>query len=175
VLSYRWLRHANSAAFNLRHGVDSLRQGMLVLGLGKFRQWLSGQLAGATEDTNLQPVRRSMVVRARLMEHLLDAGDEERMRHEVVLCGLLSQIDQVVGEPLEQALQHIPLSERVRDALIDSRGQYAPYLELAAALEYPGMLAVPALCEAQGIDMADVNRVLLRVLAQSQLYPARGR
>ena len=175
VLAYRFLRYANSASFNLRVGIDSLRQGMMVLGLGRFRRWLTEQMTGATEDPNLLPVRRSMVVRARLMEHLLDAGDAERLRHDVVLCGLLAQIDQVVGEPLAQAVQHIPLSEHVLEAILRGSGPYAPFLELAAALEHPQLGTVPALCDASGIDIADANRELLRVLSQAQLYPARAR
>jgi c-di-GMP-related signal transduction protein len=175
VLAYRFLRFANSADFKLREGIDSARQGMMVLGLSRFRSWLVEQSAGATEDVNLLPVRRAMVVRARLMEHLLDAGDAERLRHEVVLCGLLSNIDMVVGEPMQEALQDLPLSERVLEALVSRSGPYAPYLELAAALEYPGMSAVPALCEAQELDIAVVNREVLRVLSQSQRYPARAR
>ncbi len=175
VLTYRFLRFANSTAFTLREGIASLRQGMLVLGLSRLRQWLVEQTGAATDEPNLLPVRRAMVVRARLMEHLLDAGDAERLRHEVLLCGLLSQIDQLAGEPLVQVLQHIPLSERVLECIVSRRGPYAPYLELATALEYPGMAAVPALCEAQELDIADVNRELLRVLSQAQLYPARAR
>lgn len=175
VLTYRFLRFVNSAAFNLREGIESLRQGMMVLGLTRLRHWLVDQAGAATDDANLQPVRRSMVVRARLMEHLLDAGDAKQLRHEVQLCGLLSQIDQLAGEPLALALQHIPLSERLLEGIINRRGPYAPYLELAIALEYPGMTAVPALCDAQDIDIAGVNRELLRVLSQSQLYPARAR
>lgn len=175
VLAYRFLRHANSASFARRTGIDSLRQGMMVLGLGNLQRWLTDQMTGATDDANLQPVRRGMVVRARIMEHLLDAGDEERLRQEIVLCGMLSQIDQVVGESMAQAVQHLPLSERVREALVGKAGPYAPYLELAAALEYPTMGRVPALCDTQDIDIADVNREMLRVLSQSQLYPAKAR
>ena len=175
VLAYRFLRYANSAEFNLRNGVEALRQGIMVLGMTRFRRWLGEQLAGATEDPQLLPVRRGMVVRARLMEHLLDAGDEVRLQHEVSLCALLAQIDQLVGEPLVQAVKHIPLSERVLEGILTRSGPYAPYLALAAALEYPQMHTVPALCEAQELDIADVNRELLRVLSQSQLYPARGR
>jgi hypothetical protein len=76
----------------------------MVLGMSRFRQWLGEQLAGATEDPQLLPVRRAMVVRARLVEHLLDAGDEVRLRHEVSLCARLAQIDLLVGEPLLQAV-----------------------------------------------------------------------
>jgi c-di-GMP-related signal transduction protein len=175
VLAYRFLRYANSAVFNLRDGVEALRQGIMVLGMSRFRQWLGEQLAGATEDPQLLPVRRAMVVRARLVEHLLDAGDEVRLRHEVSLCARLAQIDLLVGEPLLQAVQHIPLSERVLEGIISHRGPYAPYLELAAALEYPQMPTVPGLCDTHGVDIADVNRELLRVLSQSHLDPAWGR
>jgi hypothetical protein len=175
VLAYRFLRYANSAVFNLRDGVEALRQGIMVLGMSRFRQWLGEQLAGATEDPQLLPVRRAMVVRARLVEHLLDAGDEVRLRHEVSLCARLAQIDLLVGEPLLQAVQHIPLSERVLEGIISHRGPYAPYLELAEALEYPQMPTVPGLCDTHGVDIADVNRELLRVLSQSHLDPAWGR
>ena len=175
VLAYRFLRYANSAEFKLRNGVEALRQGIMVLGMSRFRRWLGEQLAGATEDPQLLPVRRGMVVRARLMEHLLDAGDEVRLQHEVSLCARLAQIDLLVGEPLLQAVQHIPLSERVLEGIISRSGPYAPYLELSAALEYPQMHTVPGLCKTHGLDIADVNRELLRVLSQSQLYPARGR
>jgi chemotaxis signal transduction protein len=80
-----------------------------------------------------------------------------------------------VGEPLLQAVQHIPLSERVLEGIISHRGPYAPYLELAEALEYPQMPTVPGLCDTHGVDIADVNRELLRVLSQSHLDPAWGR
>ena len=43
VLAYRFLRFANSGAFKLREGIDSTRQGMMVLGLSRFRRWLVEQ------------------------------------------------------------------------------------------------------------------------------------
>lgn len=175
VLAYRFLRYANSAEFHLRNGVEALRQGIMVLGMARFRRWLTEQLAGATEDPQLIPVRRTLVVRARLMEHLLDAGDAVRLQQEVALCALLAPIDLLVGEPVLQAVQHLPLSDRVLEAIVSRRGPYAPYLALAAALDHPLMHTVPALCDENGLDIADVNRELLRVLSQSQLYPARGR
>lgn len=166
LLVYRFLRFANSAGFALRNPIDSLRHGLMILGLSTFRKWLMEQLTNASTDVNLQPVRVALVVRAHLMEQLLDAGDEDALRREVTLCGLLSQIDLFTGEPLNLALQRIPVSERVLSAVLSNSGPYAPFLQIAAALEYPGMQAVPELCARHAIDLADVNRTLLRVLAQ---------
>ena len=170
VLVYRFLLHANSAARGLRD-VDSLRHALMLLGLSNFKRWLEEQLALASSDLNLLPVRSSLVVRARLTEQLLDAGEDDELRSEVYLCGLMSQIDKVLGEPLATALHRFPLSERIISAVLGKSGPYAPYLALAGALEYGNMHQVPALCETCEIDIADVNRVLLRVLAHPQYQP----
>lgn len=171
LLAWRFLRFANSASFGLRNPIESLRHGLMILGLGTFRNWLTEQLTKASTDANLRPVRMAMVARAQLMAHLLDAGDEDELRREVTLCGLLSQIDLLAGEPLVSAMQRIPVAERVLSAIVSKVGPYAPFLQIAAALEYPAFGAVPDLCAAHGIDLADVNRTLLRVL--SALRPAR--
>lgn len=175
VLAYRFLRYANSAAFGLRTGIDSLRHGLMVLGLSTFKNWLLEQLPHATSDLNLQPVRAAMVLRARLMEHLLDAGEEVKLRREITLCGLLSQIDLMLGEPLGTALQRLPISERITDAILGNSGPYAPFLAIAAALEYPNSTSLPSLCDTHRIDIGEVNRSLLRVLAQAQPHRTKGR
>jgi c-di-GMP-related signal transduction protein len=166
LLAWRFLRFANSAGFGLRNTIESLRHGLMILGLSTLRHWLMQQLTSASDDSNLQPVRQSMVLRSQLMEQLLDAGDQDSLRREVVLCGLLSQIDLLAGEPLNIAMQRIPVSERVLGAVLSNTGPYAPYLQIATALEYPAMVAVPRLCADNDIDIADVNRTLLRVLTQ---------
>ncbi len=168
VLAYRFLLYANSAALGVRSDVESLRHGLMLLGLSNFRNWLLAQQSHAANDINLHPVRAAIVLRARLTEQLLDAGEEDKLRSEVYLCGLLSQIDLVLGEPLSAALQRLPVSDRITAAIHGRSGPYAPYLEIATALEYPRMHTVPALCEEHGIDLSEVNRVLLRVLAAAQ-------
>ena len=100
-------------------------------------------------------------------------GDDE-LRRELYLCGLLSQIDLILGEPLPAALQRLPLSGRVNQALLSQSGPYAPYLALATALESSDTPAIQALCEAHGLASGEVNRVLLRTLCTAPLHAARG-
>ena len=71
-------------------------------------------------------------------------------------------------------MQRIPVSERVTTAVVNRTGPYAPFLQIATALEYPGMHALPALCKEHGLDMGDVNRTLLRVLARGQLLASHA-
>ena len=165
ILAYRFMRYINSVGLGLRTEVESIRHGLLVLGYSLFKTWLVEQLPHATSDLNLQPVRTALVVRARLMDHLLDAGDGDDLRREVYLCGLLSQIDLLLGEPLSTALQRFPLPERIVSAILNNAGPYAPYLEVATALESPSTHLTHTLCEAHELAFEGVNRALLRTLS----------
>jgi EAL and modified HD-GYP domain-containing signal transduction protein len=166
LLNYRFLRYANSAALGLRQEVDSVRQGLLTMGLLRLRAWLVEQLPNASSDMNLDPVRASMVLRARTMERLADAGAEEALRREVFLCGLFSQLDLLLGEPLGTALHHLPLPGRVASAILGQTGPYTPWLDVATALESGSTHVIREVCKAHDMRAEEVNRALLRTLAQ---------
>jgi EAL and modified HD-GYP domain-containing signal transduction protein len=174
ILFYRFLRYANSACLSLRVEIDSLRHALMVLGVSLLRSWLLEQLPHASSDMNLQPVRAAMVIRSDLMAQLLDVGDGDDLRREIYQCGLLSQIDLLLGEPLETALARLPLSERVTSAILKQDGPYSPYLEVATALESPHTQTTRRLCLSHHLELETVNRALLRTLSSPQDPFAKG-
>ena len=166
LLAYRFLTHINSAAVGLRTGVDSLRRGLLVMGYGNLSRWLAEQLPHAATEPDLEPIRQSMVLRARLTEHLINAGEGKELRREVYLCGLFSQLDELLREPLSNILRRVPLSERLYEAAVLHTGPYTPSLELACALETSDSAAIVQVCEANELSLEHINRMLLRVLSE---------
>lgn len=140
-----------------------------MMGYGSIKRWLSDQLPHASTDLNLRPVRESMLIRAQLMTHLLDAGVENDLRREIYLCGLLSQLDDVMGESLGTILRRIPLSERIYDANVLGTGPYVSGLQMARALESEDASTIRKLCETHEMDLEEVNRALLRVLADLEV------
>ncbi len=172
LLAYRFLVHVNSAALGLRTGIDSLRRGLVLLGYGTLERWLAQQLPTASTEPDLHPVRASMVMRAELTARLLDAGEGNDLRREVYLCGLFSQLDLLLGEPLGSILRRIPLSERIYDANVLRTGPYAPPLEMACALETDDAQTILQLCETHDYDIEEVNRALLRMLADLEVAHA---
>ena len=171
LLAYRFMTYTNSAALGLRTGIDSLRRGLVMMGYGSIQRWLGDQLPHASTEPDLQPVYQGMVLRARVTERLLDAGVENELRREIYLCGLFSQLDLLLREPLSNILLRLPLSERIHDAAVLHTGPYAPSLQLACALESDDASAVRQLCEEHELRAEDVNRALLRALAD--LHVAR--
>ena len=165
ILTFRFLAYANSAAVGLRTEVESLRHGLMLLGTSQLKRWLVDQLSHASRDANLRPVKAAMVLRARLMENLMDSGAEHQLAREIYLCGLFSQIDVLMGEPLGSALHRVPLSSRIYNATVRNTGPYAPLLHIATALETDNGTALRTLCHEHGMGLEDVNRALLRALA----------
>ncbi|WP_326541655.1 HDOD domain-containing protein [Pseudorhodoferax sp.] len=164
VLAYRFLSFTNSAAMAGRGGIESVRHGLMMLGYGALGRWLADQLAHAATDIDLRPVKAQMVLRARLTEHLLDAGAEDGLRREVYLCGLFAELDLLLHEPLGVVLNRLPLSERIYAATVKRSGPYAPALQVARAMESDDTPTLRAVCRAHGIGVEAVNRQLLRAL-----------
>lgn len=165
LLTYRFLRWMNSAALGLRRSVEGVRQGLMTVGTSRLRDWLLAQLPHTSNDPNLQPVRFGLVLRARIMEQLCEAGVEDDLRREVFLCGLFSQMDLLLGEPLGSAMARLPLPGRVDSAILGQTGPYAPWLEVASALESSHTGMIREVCRAHDIGLDSANRALLRALA----------
>lgn len=165
LLTYRFLRYANSAHLGARSEVTSVRQGLMVMGYTKLRSWLMEQIPHASSDPNLDPIRFAMVLRARIMERLADAGVEDDLRREVFLCGIFSQLDLLLGEPLGVAIHRLPMPGRIASAVVGQTGPYAPWLEVAAALESGNTRMIREVCKAHKMPSDEVNRALLRTLA----------
>lgn len=165
LLTYRFLRYANSAHMGARGDISSVRQGLMVMGYSKLRTWLMEQIPHASADPNLDPILSSMVRRGRIMERLADAGVEDDLRREVFLCGILSQVDLLLGEPLGAAIHRLPLPGRIASAVVGQTGPYAPWLEVATALESSNTQMIHDVCKAHGMAAGDVNRALIRALA----------
>jgi hypothetical protein len=169
VLVYRLLLLVNSAAFSLRHEIESLRHALMMLGFGAFDRWLADQLAGAETDAALHPVRYGMVMRARLAQHLLDTGSEDNLRAEVFLTALFAQLDRLLHKSLPELLGKLPLPGRVYDALLRETGPYNAYLAVSEAQSQPAQLhQLAGICEHHGISLEQANRGLLRMLATSR-------
>lgn len=166
VLTYRTLRLVNSPLYGTVREVDTVRQALMLLGQTRLRDWLLELMPGACADPEMHPVRQALVLRARFMTHLMDAGAQQHLNTESYVTGLFSGLDRLMHEPLGVALGRVPLSESVSSALLHGHGPYLAYLDIARTMEQADQLErLPELCEQHGFALDHVNRSLIRMLA----------
>jgi EAL and modified HD-GYP domain-containing signal transduction protein len=168
TLAFRLMKYINSPAFGLSVEISSFRHAIMVLGYNRLKRWLALLLASASKDPNVKPVMYAAVRRGLLMEELgrQSAGDDQRS--EMFICGVFSLLDHLMGQPLADLMQSIPVPDAVRAALVDRAGPYFPQLELVRAVEAESIFDIRAAADAVMIGLPEVNRAVLRALASAK-------
>ncbi|MCW2983349.1 MAG: hypothetical protein JWR63_919 [Conexibacter sp.] len=119
-LTLRLLRLLNSAAFSLRRRITSVHDAVTMLGAGTVRQWAMMLVLGGFSSTcdELVPTALS---RARTLSQLAGRrGDDTDVAFSV---GLLSVADALLGVSMDVALDGLPLTDAVVDALLHRAGR----------------------------------------------------
>ena len=131
-LSYKVLRYINSAALNLPRKVDSIKQALVYLGLERIRGLATLM---ALTGVNDKPVELliSALVRAQFCQYLALTDDANASSCYTV--GLLSILDQLLDMSMPDILNELPLSEKVKDALLHHTGREGEALSCALAYE----------------------------------------
>lgn len=158
-LSYRVLRSLNSAAFGIRQEIRSIRQALVMLGVGRIRQWASVWALAGVHTSGSPETMNLSVIRARCCEQIIAPGAGPEVGAECFLLGLCSMLDVMLGRSIEEATKDLPLASEIRDALngtpnaerglLDAviayeRGDWTAAAEAASRAEIPFEAIQPA-------------------------------
>jgi c-di-GMP phosphodiesterase len=132
-LSVTLLRFLNSAGFGLRVQVNNIRQAVALLGLTEFTKWVT--LVGLGEASyKPDEVLIMALVRAKTCELVANGRNAGGAGGMAFMVGLFSLLDAMLDQPLEQILKDLPVSESLRNALLEHSGYEGEIL--AAVLDY---------------------------------------
>ncbi|MDA0365106.1 MAG: HDOD domain-containing protein [Chloroflexi bacterium] len=136
ALTSKLLRHANSATSMQIRSFDSIREALVLLGAEGVRRTAAlAALAGLGRDRPEELVQNS-VVRARFCESLSTIGNLGAARFDLFLLGMFSMVDALLGAPMDQALDDLPVTDAVRGALQFGEGRLGAVLRLVEAYEH---------------------------------------
>lgn len=169
--SYRIMRCISASSLHFLHPVNSLRQAIAALGVDELRRLCAFvALAGlANRPTQLIV---DTIMRARMCEIVAESlGINET--GACFLAGMLSLLDVVLGQPIQEIVNALPLARPVEEALTERRGEIGRVLcwvERYEAGEWDGLAGSEAprglLCRAyiEALRWADAGAA--RSLAQ---------
>jgi EAL and modified HD-GYP domain-containing signal transduction protein len=170
-LCYRVLRTVNSAAYGQRQKVESIRQAMVLMGVGVLQRWLSlWALAGMGAGAHPELLVMS-TVRARCCEILASNVRGPAAAAQGFLLGLCSLLDAILEQPLPALLEHLPLTSATHAALQGEDNPSRRLLDCAIACERGDWEKSLELAERAGISasaVAEAHREALRWFAEFQ-------
>lgn len=152
-LTYALLKMVNSAYFALRNQASSIRQALVVLGLGQLKQWVYLLSFNQNSDPGTEELLKLSFLRANFCSELLPyIEDMPISKSEAYLMGMFTTLDHLVDAPLEEILEELPLSEVVKDALVRHEGKCGLLYDLVLSYEmadwkniqkYVALLGIP--------------------------------
>jgi EAL and modified HD-GYP domain-containing signal transduction protein len=170
ALSYGILRYINSVGFGLMHKVETINRALVVLGHAKLARWLSLLLMSGSSSVNVAPhaLFRTALARARLVELLGKRRLPVAQHDYLFLTGMFSLLDAMLDKSMADLLVDLSLPETVRDALLNTTGPFAVYLQIARACEDFQPETIEALARPLGMDPTDVSQAHMQALAWTE-------
>lgn len=135
-LTFSLLRLVNSAYFALRNRARSVKQALVILGLGQLKQWI--YLLSFKQDDGSMPdeLIKISFLRATFASELLEfASDMPISRSEAYLLGMFSTLGKLMQVPLEEALDQLPISDEIKLALLNMEGRTGLLYQLILSYE----------------------------------------
>lgn len=154
-LCHKMLRYINSPATGLRQEISSIQQAVVLLGLSTIQNWVT--LLAMSDLHGKPPVLlNTALVRARCCELLARAAGLETPE-SYFMVGLLSVVDGLLDQPMEQVLEQLPLPEGFKLALLTGQGTQGEALRCVMTAERD----TDETLRFQDLEPAEVSRSLV--------------
>ncbi|MDX2061326.1 MAG: HDOD domain-containing protein [Gemmatimonadales bacterium] len=135
AFSVRLLRYLNSAGFGWRYQVDTLNHALRLLGVKQLRKWVSAVATVGLAEGKPEELVTTALFRARLAELLADPVGLTQADLQLFFGGLLSVMDAVMDQPLEQVVGSMGVSPELAAGVLRREPPFGPVLDLVVAQE----------------------------------------
>ena len=158
-LCFRMMRYLDSSIVGLTREIQSMRHGLVLLGMNGVRRLIALLALKRAEGTPSEVLVTSLV-RASMCQRLALAQDRY-LGDAAYTTGLFSQLDKILGRPMYEVLTLIPLKREIHSAILDREGRLGQLLRTAIAYETADWKSV------------DLNRYSTELLTESYLEAVR--
>ncbi len=162
TLTFSLLKLVNSAYFALRNPARSVKQALVVLGVGQLKQWVYLLSFKNTEGRIPTEVIKTSFLRGQFAQELLPfTHDLTISKSEAYLMGMFSTLGLLMGVALEDAITPLPISEDIKSALIKNEGPCAPLYDLVVRYDNADFKGMAECAHILGIEENIVSQKYL--------------
>ena len=116
-LTYLLLRFINNPMVNKRHTINSLKHALNFMGEVEVKKFLSLLALANLSDGQPTELMQMALVRAKFCELAYLAVSKNKNSHTGFLAGLLSLLDAMMEQRIEDLVKKVPIDDDVKDAL----------------------------------------------------------
>ena len=168
AITYRLLTYINSPGFGLMIKVHSIKHALTMLGEKQIRQWLRVLILADFDTTPKgQEVIQNSATRAFFLSNLAQYYFSPLPIDSLFTIGLLSMLDALLNQPMEEVLELISLEDNVKQVLQGQASEAGAWLELVKHFENGDWLKVDQFSKSAGFENEKVAQSYSQALIQS--------
>lgn len=174
-LSLKLLRYVNHLKSH-PHPIASFRQAAGYLGHAQLKRFVTLIAATSAGHNKSAELYQMSLIRARFCELLAHTHAPTQQAQQAFITGLFSLLDVLMGQPLDQLLGPIPLTNEIRGALLSRAGNLGFYLAFCEDYENANWPKVSAGTARLGLNEEKVSNLYLAATAwvNEQLHAMAG-
>ncbi|MCL2350602.1 MAG: HDOD domain-containing protein [Defluviitaleaceae bacterium] len=136
------LKMINSPYLGITRKIKSVSQAVAMIGQKEVRKWVVTVLASLLCEDKPSSLARLSLFRAKFAENLAPFFGMSMLSDSLFLTGLFSVLDAILDCDMEEALEMVKVSNEIRTALTEQKGEFYKVLELILAYEAADWSAV---------------------------------
>jgi EAL and modified HD-GYP domain-containing signal transduction protein len=103
-----------------------------------------------------QELLRLCLLRARFSENLASKSRYKKQKSEFFFMGLFSCMDVLLGRPMEEILEDLPIQTQIKEALLGKPNLFRIVLDLTISYEKANWMDFPFLASQLGIEESEI-------------------
>jgi EAL and modified HD-GYP domain-containing signal transduction protein len=151
-LSFKLLRYLQSPIFKRRKEIDTIKQATVVLGNEELKRFVSLLFTAQFSENKPEELSLMSLARARFCELMVQTHILKGVESSAFLLGLLSLIDALVDADIKELMDKLPLSQEIKDAIVNRQGASANLLQLCEMYEKADWPKIEYYCQNNNID-----------------------
>ncbi len=151
TLTYKFFRYINRPTFGWRREIEDLKQAFFLVGERELRKWLTLLVMSSLGQEKPAALIQVTSIRARMCELVAGLLPRDIRKIDAFLAGMFSTIDAFMDLEMKDAIQPLPLTENVRDAILGKENDLFRVLEIVRAYERGHWAELKGLVEEEGV------------------------
>jgi len=133
-LTHKLLAAINHPSNDLPHVVESLKEAVNFMGLKRLKFWVNMLMLSEVDDVPMELLVTALV-RAKFLESVAEKVGKAEDKDRYFMVGLFSTLNAFLKAPMVDIVDELPLSDEVKQALVDQQGDMGKALFVTRALE----------------------------------------
>ncbi len=158
AITYKLFKFLNSAYFYRLQEVKTVKHAIAYLGERELRRFILLMIVSELAVEKPGELVRLALVRAKFCELLGLASPHRAAASELFIMGLFSLLDAMLDLEMKDILGNLPVSNRIKEALLLEPGLYTTFLKILIAFEREQSSIFTPLLANLGVEYEEVSK-----------------